>query len=570
VSAARIAIGQERNGVMAPRPHVSPALEVHCKNSPTRLFGLNRDLVRIGRDSGSDLVIDDQRVSRSHAQIVRHSDGFYVEDLKSHNLTYLDDLPLSPNAPVPLRDGGRITICDHQLIFRRAAIVIRGESSAEAAVLKTLDEPGTWSGDTRLDRPEDVLRAVLEIHRALGGEGELNEALNRTLKSLFDIFRQAECGFILTEEADGQLNPRAIRRRDGETSPPGLSRTVLEHVMDAGQALLIADAQAEPVFRGTESLAGSGIRTALCVPLPGRAGRPIGILQLDSRSRRTRFGPSDLDLLAAAAIPIGMAIENYRLFKARAEASAARQIQIALLPRHRPQIAGYSLWEHYEPALEVGGDYYDYIPIASPGKCPDGSAAPQRWAIAVGDVAGKGMPAALMMARLGAEVRHQARAEADPQRIVEQLNHHFLDADLRDLFITLLLVVVDPATHCLTVVRAGHPGPLLRRADGSVEAIGESGRGMPLAVLRDQEYNATTVVLDPGDMVVLYTDGINEALNRQANLFGVASVAAALESAAPGAEAAGAAILDAVRAHVGTRTRSDDMTLICFGRDSSG
>jgi serine phosphatase RsbU (regulator of sigma subunit) len=559
---------------MAHRPHVRPALEVHSKNSPTRLFGLDRDVVRIGRDAGSDLMIDDQRVSRAHARVLRRSDGFYVEDMESHNLTYLDEVPLPPNTPVPLADGSRITICDHHFIFRRAAIVIRAESATESAVLKTLDEPGTLSGDTRLERPEDVLRAVLEIHRALGGEGDLNEALNRTLKALFDIFRQAECGFILTEESDGQLTPRAIRRRDGEASPPGLSGTVLRHVMEAGKALLIADAQSEPAFRSAVSLMGSGIRTALCVPLPGRSGRPIGILQLDSRSRRTRFGPSDLDLLAAAAIPIGMAIENYRLFKARAEAAAARQIQLALLPRHRPDIPGYSFWEHYEPALEVGGDYYDYIPISNSDD--DASAAPataasapssRRWVIAVGDVAGKGMPAALMMAHLGAEMRHQALATTDARRIVEGLNTHFHEADLRDLFITLLLVLIDPAAHRLTVVRAGHPSPLLRRAGGKVEVIGESERGMPLAVLGNQVYKAATVDLEPGDMIVLYTDGINEALDRQANLFGISSVVTALESAPPNATAAGTAIMDAVRAHVAGRTRSDDMTLICFGRD---
>jgi serine phosphatase RsbU (regulator of sigma subunit) len=552
---------------MSLRPRVSPALEVHNKNSPTRLYGLDRDLVRIGRDSTSDLPIDDQRVSRSHARIVRRADGFYVEDLGSHNLTYLDELPLPPSTPVPLHDGSRITICEHHFVFRRAAIVIRGETGGDAAVLKTIDDPGTWSGDTRLERPEDVLRAVLEIHRALGGEGDLNEALNRTLKALFDIFRQAECGFILTDEGDGHLNPRAIRRRDGESTPPALSRTVLEHVMNEGKALLIADAQAEGKFLTTESLADSGIRTALCVPVPGRQGHPIGILQLDSRSRRTRFGPSDLDLLAAAVIPIGMAIENYRLFKARAEAAAARQIQIALLPRHRPDIKGYSFWEHYEPALDVGGDYYDYIPMAGSSEGPGGSAVPHPWAIALGDVAGKGMPAALMMAHLGAEVRHQVHAEVDPPRIVAGLNRHFLEAKLQDLFITLLLAVIDPQAHRLTVVRAGHLSPLLRKADGSVQVIGESERGMPLAIMGDQVYRAVTVDLEPGDVVVLYTDGINEALDRHANLFGIASVTAALQSAPPEAEAAGGAILDAVRAHVGGRARSDDMTLICFGRE---
>ena len=562
-------------------PHhqnVSPALELVSKHSPARLFGLDRDIVRIGRDScAAEVVIDDQRVSRSHARILRRADGFYVEDLKSHNSTYLDERPLAPDTPVPLSDGSVITICDHQLIFRRAAIVIRTERVGDSAVLKTLDKPGVLAPDTRPDRPGEVLQAVLEINRALGGVGELNEALNRTLKALFDIFKQAECGFILTEEADGQLNPRAIRRRDGQSRPPALSRTVLARVMDAGKALLMTDVMADPSFRITDSLAGAGIRTALCVPLPGRAGRPIGILQLDSRSHRTRFGPDDLDLLAAAAIPIGMAIENYRLLKARAEAKAAREIQLALLPRHRPQIARYAFWEHYEPALEVGGDYYDYIPIAKSG---DGEvagegegegerrgAAGDRWAIAVGDVAGKGMPAALMMAHLGAEMRHQVHAEADPHQMVERLNSHFCDSELRDLVITLVLAIIDPATHRLTVVNAGHPSPLLRRAGGDIEAIGESKHGMALAVKGNQTYPAATVELAPGDVVVFYTDGISEAMDRQKKLFGTPAVATALAAAPTGAAGAGAAILEAVRAHVGNRTRSDDMTLICFGRD---
>src|SRR5262249_45719299 len=141
---------------MSLRPRVSPALEVHSKSSPTRLFGLDREVVRIGRDSASDLPLDDQRVSRSHARITRGPDGFYVQDLGSHNLTYLDELPLPPGTPVLLRDGSRITICDHHLIFRRAAIVIRSETASDAAVLKTIDDPGTWSGDTRLERPEEV------------------------------------------------------------------------------------------------------------------------------------------------------------------------------------------------------------------------------------------------------------------------------------------------------------------------------------------------------------------------------------------------------------------------------
>src|SRR4051794_86955 len=98
---------------MTQRPHVRPTLELVSKNSPARLLGLDRDVIQIGRDSGSEIVLDDPRVSRSHARIVRRADGFFVEDMESHNLTYLDDRALPPKTLVPLRDGSRIAICDH-------------------------------------------------------------------------------------------------------------------------------------------------------------------------------------------------------------------------------------------------------------------------------------------------------------------------------------------------------------------------------------------------------------------------------------------------------------------------
>ena len=156
---------------MPHREHVTPALELFSKGIPARLFGLDRDVVRIGRDSGSEVVIDDQRVSRSHARVLRRDDVYYVEDLESYNLTYLDDRPLPPNTPVPLRDGSRISICDHELVFRRAAIVIRTEKTGDSAVLKTLDEPGMRALETRPDRPAEgrVMRVV--VSSAVHGRG---------------------------------------------------------------------------------------------------------------------------------------------------------------------------------------------------------------------------------------------------------------------------------------------------------------------------------------------------------------------------------------------------------------
>src|SRR4051812_36908007 len=177
--------GQDRTGAMIQRPHVRPTLELVSKNTPARLLGLDRDVILIGRDSGAEIVLDDPMVSRSHARILRKADGFFIEDMGSHNLTYLDDRVLPPKTPVPLQDGSRIAICDHQLIFHRTAVVIHSGTPGDSAVLKTLDEPGTLSRTSSPDRSRQVLRAVLEINRALGGAGDLNEALDRTLKALF-------------------------------------------------------------------------------------------------------------------------------------------------------------------------------------------------------------------------------------------------------------------------------------------------------------------------------------------------------------------------------------------------
>jgi serine phosphatase RsbU (regulator of sigma subunit) len=410
-----------------------------------------------------------------------------------------------------------------------------------------------------------VLHAVLEINRILGGTSDLNEVLGRALAELFSIFPQAECGFLLTRELDGKLNPRATRQREGSNTPPGLSRTVLNHVMTEGKALLISDAKTDPTFKGTDTLRGAGIRTAMCVPIPGRSGLPIGIVQIDSRSDLASFKTEDLELLAAVSIPIGVVVENHRLLRVSASLAAAAEVQAALLPQVRPSVPGYCFWEHYQPALEVGGDYYDYIPIEP----PEATEADVwvRWAVAVGDVSGKGMPAALLMANLCSEVRHLVRSGAEAHIVAERVNRRVYDSGLASRFITFQLAMADASTHRLVVVDAGHTDLLIRRKNGGIESIGQAEAGMPLGVDRNATYEATTASIGVGDVVVLYTDGVTEAMNRNDEQFGVEGLKNALASAPAGAAKVGEAIIRAVRVHVGNRPQSDDIALVVFGRD---
>ena len=281
----------------------------------------------------------------------------------------------------------------------------------------------------RVDRAASVLRAVLQINRLLGETPDLDPVLGRALDEMLAIYPQAEFGFILTEDPDGRLRTRATRHRDhpdGSDDPISLSRTVLDHVMREGKGLIISDTELDGGPTLTDSFNVTGIRTALCVPVLGREGRAIGIIQLDSRRKHVSFGQEDLELLAAVSVPIGVVVENHRLLKERASLVAAAEVQSALLPRRRPAAPGYATWEFYQPALEVGGDYYDYIPIEldngggtdceGQGQGEGEDAAWLRWGVALGDVCGKGMPAALLMAKLSAEARFLVRAGARPRR----------------------------------------------------------------------------------------------------------------------------------------------------------
>ena len=335
-------------------------------------------------------------------------------------------------------------------------------------------------------------------------------------------------------------------------------------VLQEGKAVLIADRAVDERFKDAPSLIDAGVHSALCVPLSDHDGRPIGLIQLDSRARNGGFAAEDLDLLAALAVPVGVAVENHQLLKERASWAAARQIQTVLLPRRRPEAPGYAFWDYYRPAEEVGGDLYDYIPVE-----PDGTAAGAertRWAVAVGDVAGKGMPAALLMASICPEVRHLARAGVDPHEVLARVNRHVYDADVDGRFVTLALAELDTREHRMRVFNAGHTDPLVRRAGGRVEVVGRVGSGPPLGADPDSVYGADIISLGPGDVVILYTDGVTEAMDRDGRMFGEERLLRTVAGAPEGVAQVGEAIVAAVRGHAVGRSQFDDITLVCFGR----
>ena len=204
--------------------------------------------------------------------------------------------------------------------------------------------------------------------------------------------------------------------------------------------------------------------------------------------------------------PIGQARPPERL---RLDLKLARQVQESFLPEQLPQVPGYEFYAYYEPAQEVGGDYYDFIPLP-----PD----QRRLAVVLGDVAGKGLSAALLMARLSAEARSCFLSLADPAVAIAVLNNLIYQyASRTDRFVTLAAAVLDATTHTLTFVNAGHPPPLIyRHATGNLEeATTEDASGLPLGVDQSFAYRSHQVELHPGDCVLLYSDGVTDQMDEQ-------------------------------------------------------
>jgi sigma-B regulation protein RsbU (phosphoserine phosphatase) len=538
-------------------------LELKPEDRPGRTIAMTGSILQLGRDPASDIRFDDTHISREHARIERHPDGtHYLVDTSRHQATYLNGRRLPEARPVRLRDGDRIRVGDHQMVFRCESRVLPVEREAGSTVLESIGDLSSSHLAMRARRPAETLQAVLNVNRSLGGGGELDEVLGRALSALMDLFPHTECGVIVTAEPDGRLPVRSIRHRAGPPPKLTLSRTILQQVLQEGEAVLIRDIATDERYNKHDSIA-TLFRTALCVPLTGSDGKPVGMVQLGAQEDRCgRFTGEDLELLAALALPLATAVENDRLLRERAHWAAAREIQRALLPRERPEIPGYAFWECYRPALEVGGDSYDYI--RSTGEGPEGDG---RWVICVADVSGKGMPAALLSAAVCPEIRHAVRGGAPPSEVLTRVNRHVCDGGLDAHFVTMILAELDPRRHRLTLANAGHERPLIRRADGSVERIEVPGSGLPLGVVVDEAYTASSMALEPGDLLVLHSDGLDDALDRQRGRFGADRAAQTLSVAPAGASLAGEALLQAVMKHADGVAPFDDLTIVCFGRE---
>ena len=561
---------------------------------PEQIIELSGDRVIMGRHPNCEIVLDNVAVSRYHAQILESHGFFYLEDLHSRNGTLLNGTVIEGRTE--LHENDTISICDIQMQFLidyqdppefldsaiQQTMEVSNQSLKQGSHVVALDggtPEGVLEGSSiisQLDlnsssqlrisvKPEVKLHAVLEISQILSRTLKLDDVLPRILDGLFKIFAQADQGFIMLQSPERKklvVKATKARRVEDEDSIR-ISTTIVRQAIMSGSAILSADAVEDDRFKMSESITSLRIRSMMCVPLVSQGGDILGVIQIASRDIGQQFNKDDLDVMVAIAQQASLAVENAKLHEdlvkqrdIERDLEFAHQIQLGLLPHNRPKFKEYEFFDYYESAQSVGGDYFDYIEL------PNG-----KLVVTLGDVAGKGVPAAILMARLYASARYQVLSRNTPEKALGELNAEIASSGVGLRFITFVLAVLDPKKHTVSIVNAGHMAPLLRKSsDGTVEPVAQEKSGMPLGVMKKQTFHVETISLDPGDTLLFYTDGVTEAMDQDNNLYHKDRLVKYFKSGPEAVEPLVKGLLSDVEAFQNDSMQKDDMCVVCFRR----
>jgi signal transduction histidine kinase/ActR/RegA family two-component response regulator len=316
--------------VMTIEHSTPPRLQMLRGETLCRSFQLEGDSTSMGRDPTCSIVLRRKTVSREHARIVRRRNGYFLEDLGSAGGTQVNGR--TTTGAVRLRDGDLIHVGDCLFRFSGSLLEVRDEDDGRSAILGVLDASEVLGRQLVDGRPEIKLRELLEIGQELAAPRELKQVLETILSALFRIFPQAGRGFVLLKDDEHvELVPRAFRLRGDDSGELIICRTIFNHVLGEGKAVLSLDVRSDARFSASRSAQRARIRTLMCVPLWDHRRRPVGILQVDTQDVQARFGPEDLELLAAVAGPLSVAVENARLLEAAQAACRAKDRILAVL-----------------------------------------------------------------------------------------------------------------------------------------------------------------------------------------------------------------------------------------------
>lgn len=515
----------------------------------------------IGRASDCTIPIKDRYLSRKHLEISCVRGAWQLRDCGSANGTFVNGARVERERT--LESGDRIRIGDTELLFESAEHnTDRILAIADGAVRTTISIPVSDLEHVRYDTAD--LAKIQTLNRLAA---ELLE--DRPLDQLFGyiterVLRHTEASRaaigLLASDATSFLNV-AVRRQDpNDTTELRISRTVLEEVVKQKKALASIDVSVDDKLKRAQSLVMQGIRSIVCAPLI--IGDSVaGVLYLDYLGQQRQISEEDVRLVAQIARFAAIKLETTRLREQAIEKrimdeelKTASVIQRRLLPPAPTGIAGFTFAGMNRPCRTVSGDYYDFVVR------PDG-----RVYFVIADVSGKGVTAGLMMAGLQAAFRIFSKGDPQPAQMMLSLNAALKEILPQSKFVTLFLGRLDTRDGTIEYANAGHTPPLWVRR-GAIEELGETDP--LLGVITRAEYMNRTMHLEPGDALILFTDGLSEAENREGEDLALPLLQQKLAGAhGSAAEAIARTVEEIVLAHIGDRPLADDVTLVVVSRN---
>jgi len=531
-----------------------------------RTLGPEAPALTVGRSPDNDWVLDDTSISRRHARFEWDGDGLSVRDLGSKNGTSLNGAALLE--PARVRPGDQLILgnvlvaigfADQPLAQGPPPVRLDGPPAAELGLAAfSLPAAKVRSGEGLEGGPwAQVLGFIHELTLGLIRETTPRALLEQLVERLLQHL-QADRGALLLKDAQGSLEPEVVRVRGNRRPEIRLSRTLVEAVLERREAILLTGPMDDPL--ASRSLILSGVTTVIATPLEAE-GQVIGLLYFDSFSLLRQFTRDDLQLAATLAHVAAAKLQSAKLMaeaqRTRTlehEMAIAREIQLRMLPLASPVRGPFDLYAELRPAREVGGDLYDY-------HWRDG-----RLCFCIGDVSGKGVPAALVMALTKTLFRANGSFLDDPGRLMAAVNERIYEETGPAIFVSAFCGFFDPADGRIAFSNAGHEAPVILSPSRPARFL-EVAHGLALGILPDYAYQAQETVLGDREALLLYTDGITEANDPARELYTPERMMAELERR-PGEDplAVVAHLLGAVERFAAGAPQADDLTLLCLRR----
>ena len=549
-----------------------PQLIVKTSDRPAEKFPLSRLRVTIGRSARSDICIPDAFASRLHAEVRKEGDAYWLQDLGSANGTRYNGSIVS--MPIPLMPGGEIQIGETVIIYDDERLRENKNATLIADNTQALDPSMTISFARQSNPTAEILESqfttrtellglISKVGVALLSSSGLDDTLNQVATLVFEAVPAERCVVMLRDETaeDGmKILVARLRGKQEKIEEVRISRTVMDEVMKNGKSVLTSDAQHDPRY-ASQTMSLLGIRSVLAVPLSVSEREVFGIIYADSPTYETTFTEEHLNILTTLASVASIRVENARLMEERFERERMeRELELATEIQQRFQPSAPPVMDDYEfqgisfSCYEIGGDYYDFIAQHN-GKM----------LIALGDVSGKGTAAALLMSSLHASIHAQVAAKTSLHQTVKSVNEYLVENTPTNRFVTLFIAELDSETGIINYINAGHNPPLFGHVDGTVEQLASGG--FPLGIMPAAEYEVGQIEIKPGEALIIYSDGVSEAVNPKDEEFGIERLTDVISK---NLKATASGIRDKVEFALSSFTQTapanDDITLVIVKR----